>query len=162
MSAMNPDVVVDFVEREAELLDNKRYADCLDLFEPDGAYWIPADIGQTDPLLAPSHVYERRPVLDARVIRLGDPNTYPQIPPSNTSRILGRVRVESDAGAITARARFHLVESRTLHIAADPQRVYAGELRFTLIVREGRLLIREKRVDLVNADCGLFGTTILL
>ena len=162
MSTVNPEAVVDFVEREAELLDNKRYAEWLDLFEPDGAYWIPADTGQTDPLVAPSHVYERRPVLDARVLRLADPNAYPQIPPSNTSRILGRIRVESADDVIFARARFHLVESRSLHTVADPQRIYAGELRFSLIVREGRLLIREKRVDLVNADCGLFGTSILL
>mgnify|MGYP003351616128 CR=1 FL=1 len=61
--------VEQFLFRQSELLDNKRYADWLDLFALDGAYWIPADIGQTDPLIAPSHVYERRPVLDARVLR---------------------------------------------------------------------------------------------
>ena len=49
--------LVDFVYREARLLDEMRYDEWLALFTEDGYYWMPAEWRQTDPVLQPSPKY---------------------------------------------------------------------------------------------------------
>jgi 3-phenylpropionate/cinnamic acid dioxygenase small subunit len=55
MSATKSDVALRdelkaFVYAEAELLDDGKFDDWLDLFADDGIYWIPAVPNQDDPL----------------------------------------------------------------------------------------------------------------
>ena len=45
--------LVDFVYREARLLDEMRYDAWLALFTEDGYYWMPAEWRQTDPVMDP-------------------------------------------------------------------------------------------------------------
>jgi 3-phenylpropionate/cinnamic acid dioxygenase small subunit len=46
--------LIDFVVREARVLDEHRFEDWLDLFTEDGHYWMPLEWGQTDPVLVGS------------------------------------------------------------------------------------------------------------
>jgi 3-phenylpropionate/cinnamic acid dioxygenase small subunit len=40
--------LIDFVVREARLLDQQRLEDWLDLFTEDGHYWMPVEWGQAE------------------------------------------------------------------------------------------------------------------
>ena len=50
--------LIDFVVREARLLDEERYEDWLALFTADGRYWMPLEPGQTEEKLVTSLLYE--------------------------------------------------------------------------------------------------------
>ena len=38
--------ITDFIYREAELLDTMQWQAWLDLFHPEGRYWMPLEIGR--------------------------------------------------------------------------------------------------------------------
>ena len=66
--------LIDFVIREARMLDELRFGEWLDLFTEDGHYWMPAEWGQTDEKLVGSLMYEDKLLLTVRVERLkGNP-----------------------------------------------------------------------------------------
>jgi 3-phenylpropionate/cinnamic acid dioxygenase small subunit len=154
--------IQDFLEHEAELLDGRRFREWIELFAPDSYYWIPINPDQRDPRLSPSHVYERRPVLAARIERLHDPRVLPQQPASRTSRLLGRVRLDGEhAGGPVAQVKFHLVEARTTHEAENEQRVFAGTARYALTPAGGGFQIAWKRIDFVDSEAGLRGIAII-
>ena len=50
--------LVDFVVKEARLLDEKRYAEWNALFTDDAFYWVPLVPDQEDGLNHTSHLYE--------------------------------------------------------------------------------------------------------
>jgi 3-phenylpropionate/cinnamic acid dioxygenase small subunit len=153
----------DFLEHEAELLDGRQFREWLALFAPDSYYWIPIDPNQADPFQAPSHVYERRPVLAARVERLYDPRVVPQRPASRTCRILGPARIlgQTADGAVLARAKFHLMEARATHDIEDESRIFAGTSTYALMPASAGFLIAWKRVDLINSESGMRGVSIV-
>src|SRR5436190_8845286 len=74
--------LIDFVLREARLLDQQRLEDWLDLFAEDGHYWMPVEWGQTDPRLTTSLMYEDKLLLKIRIDRLKGKSTYSQSPKS--------------------------------------------------------------------------------
>src|SRR5215217_5948852 len=63
--------LIDFVVREARLLDQQRLEDWLDLFTEDGHYWMPVEWSQTDPKLTTSLMYEDKLLLRIRDDREG-------------------------------------------------------------------------------------------
>ena len=55
--------LIDFVYREARLIDQQRFEEWLELFTEDGRYWMPLEWGQTDPRLTASLMYEDKLLL---------------------------------------------------------------------------------------------------
>lgn len=143
--------LIDFVLREARLLDEQRYDDWLALFAEDGYYWMPLAPGQTDPRLHTSLMYEDKLLLKVRVERLHGLRTFSQQPASRCHHLLQQPSVEARdeaAGCYTTRTSFHYVETRR-----DEQTLYAGWATHTLLRGAGGALrIQLKRVDLVNCD----------
>ena len=154
------------IEFETALLRTRQFRGWLDLFTPDGVYWLPVSPDQTDPFADPSHIYETRPALDARVERLYDPRVLPQTPVSRVSRLLGRpwlIRVSEDL--VEVAITFHIVESRAAATRDDSLRIFAGDARYCMVPDEHaamKLKIMSKRVDLVNSESAFFGVSILL
>jgi 3-phenylpropionate/cinnamic acid dioxygenase small subunit len=145
--------LIDFVFREARLLDQQRLDDWLDLFTEDGRYWMPVEWGQTDPRLTTSLMYEDKMLLRIRIERLKGKATYSQSPKSRCHHVLQMPQVDErdDAAAhyVTWTSQ-HYVESR-----GDEQTLYAAWATHHLTVVDDRLRIRLKRVDLVNCDAAL-------
>ncbi|MEI2384440.1 aromatic-ring-hydroxylating dioxygenase subunit beta [Breoghania sp. JC706] len=142
--------LIDFVTREARLLDDLRYDDWLALFAEDGFYWMPLEWQQTDPKLQPSLMYEDRLLLTVRVERLAGARTFSQKPKSRCQHLLQVPQVDEidEAGNVfKTYTPFHYAETR-----GDECTFYAGWARHTLRLEEGRLKIVLKRVDLVNFD----------
>jgi len=158
------DAVEELLHREAELLDLGDLDAWLDLYAAECLYWIPLTPTQTDPNASPSHVYDTRDTLAARILRLQDPTNFPQQPPSRSSRLLGRIkRMDRPANAeIGVKMPFHLIECLPHQETDDGQRVFAGTLTFGLVTESKTLKIRSKRIDLLNSDKGLHGVSIII
>ena len=142
-----------FVKREARLIDEKRFDDWYELFAEDGHYWVPAAPGQSDPLLHNSLAYEDKLLLKLRVERLKSDRAFSLKPASRALHVLQEPEVEKrdDArGEYLTRTPFLYTETR-----GDGAQRYAATAWHTLILREGDMRIRLKRVDILNCDAAL-------
>ena len=145
--------LIDFVVREARLLDQQLFDDWLDLFTEDGHYWMPVEWGQTDPRLTTSLMYEDKLLLRIRVDRLKGWQTYSQSPKSRCHHVLQTPQVDQrdcEGKSYVTWTPMHYVESR-----ADQQTLYAAWATHHLAMVDDALKIRLKRVDLVNCDAAL-------
>ena len=105
--------VEQFLFRQAELLDAKRWDAFMELFTDDGVYWMPASPEQTTGEGQPAIFYEDRNLMSVRAKRVTHPHAWSQAPVWGTSHIVGNVTVASaDAGQLVARSRFHMLEYR--------------------------------------------------
>jgi p-cumate 2,3-dioxygenase subunit beta len=105
--------VEDFFYYEAALLDEWRLEEWLDLFTEDAVYEIPAtDLpGHIESNTSRTYalVYERRTLLEQRVIRLKKPTAHAEFPHSRTRRLLTNVRI---LGAVFYVGRYEYVLRR--------------------------------------------------
>ena len=141
--------VEQFLYAQAELLDAKQWQDWIDLFSPDGVYWMPVTPEQTEWEGSPSIFAEDKLMMEIRKGRVTHPNAWSQAPLWETNHLVSHVMLESMQGdAIRVRSRFHMMELRR-----DTIRHFGGSTRHTL-VRDGAgaLRIRLQRVDLFNAQ----------
>ncbi len=140
--------LIDFVYREAELLDERQYERWLDLFTEDGRYWIPAQTGQTDARLQVSLTLEDKLLLKARIARLGGSRTFSQQPESRGQHVLQRPTVtamDHERGVYALRTRTLYVEAR-----GATQEAFACTASHLLVRTPEGLKMLEKRVDLLN------------
>jgi 3-phenylpropionate/cinnamic acid dioxygenase small subunit len=152
--------LMDFVLREARLLDQQRLEDWLDLFAEDGHYWMPVERGQTDPRLTTSLMYEDKLLLKIRIERLKGKTTYSQSPKSHCHHVLQMPQVDErndQERHYVTWTPMHYVESR-----AEEQTLYAAWATHHLVMIDGALKIRLKRVDLVNCDAALGSIQLFL
>jgi 3-phenylpropionate/cinnamic acid dioxygenase small subunit len=142
--------LIDFVVREARLIDQQRFDEWLDMYADDAFYWMPLEWNQTDPRLTCSLMYEDKLLLSIRVERLKGARTFSQKPKSRCHHVLQTPQVDSrDAAAncyVTWTA-MHYVETRL-----EEQTLYAAWATHHLSVEDGKLRIKLKRVDLINCD----------
>jgi 3-phenylpropionate/cinnamic acid dioxygenase small subunit len=153
MVAPSDDDLIEFVVREARLIDQQRFEEWLDLFADDGRYWMPLEWEQTDPRLATSLMYEDKLLLQIRIERLKGNRTFSQKPRSRCHHVLQVPQVEKrdePGNKYVTWTAMHYVESRL-----DEQDLYAAWATHTLAVINGALKIKLKRVDLVNCDAAL-------
>lgn len=144
--------VQDFVAQEAALLDAGRFDDWLALFAEGGHYWVPLQgAAQADPLSHNSIAYEDRLLLQLRIERLRNPRAHSQHPRSHCQHVLQRCVIEQDDEAGLALATpFIYVEAR-----GEEQLLLAGTCRHLLVRHGESFLIRQKRIDLLNAGRAL-------
>ena len=143
-----------FLYDEAELLDQGRFEEWMDLFTADGDYWVPMSPGQDNPRDMVSHFYDDRPMMEARIRRLREPSNLVYNARTRCHHHVANVRVRGfDASDQTHRVSSYvlMVESRP-----DEQRVFSGVCEYRLRVVDGALKIVRKKVVLVNCDA-MFG-----
>ncbi len=145
--------LIDFVVREARLLDECRYDEWLELWTDDGLYWVPLVPGQTEALQHNSHLHEDGLLRKLRVERLKSPRAFSQQPPSRAHHLL-QVPVldlaDATANHFILRTPFHYTEAQ-----GDEMFFLVGTVFHHLTLRDGRLLMSLKRVDLLNPDAAL-------
>jgi 3-phenylpropionate/cinnamic acid dioxygenase small subunit len=129
--------------REARLLDERRFADWLELFTDDAVYWIPTTPGQASPQEALSIIYEPKSLLAVRVERLQRGEMHVQSPPSRTVHHVSAVEVDGDE----ARSSLIVAEWR-----AGEARWFAGRVLHKLRNEANSLRIVLKRVDLTDGE----------
>ena len=140
-----------FVVHEARLLDESRLDEWLELFAPDGRYWVPAAPGQQDMTLAPSLALEDVFLLRLRIERLRHPQAHSQHPPSRALHLLQAPHcIGADARAWRMRTPFLYFEQRGADQLSVP-----GTATHDLVRIDGTLRIQLKRVDLLAAGQAL-------
>ena len=100
--------VEDFLYLEAELLDERRLREWLDLFTDDIRYWMPLRHNPldrpetiTDELAKPGDGYyfdDDMRSLRVRVERVYAKNAWAEMPPSRTRHLISNIRIKKDAG----------------------------------------------------------------
>lgn len=153
------DDIIDFIYAEARMLDEGRFTEWLDLWLPDGHYWMPLDYKQADPVNATSLLYEDHFMLRLRVERLNGERTFSQKPKSRCHHVIQRPFVDhfdADAGEFTTNTSMHYVETRL-----DEQQLLALTATHDLKLVDGALRIANKKVELLNSDAA-FGNIQLL
>ena len=140
---------IQFVIREARLLDEKRFDEWYELFAEDGHYWVPASPNQPDPLNHNSLAYEDKLLLKLRIERLKQPTAYSQKPASRCHHLLQAPEIEkSQKDEFVVRTSFIYTETR-----GDESQRYAAVAWHTLV--GDPMKIRLKRVDILNCDAAL-------
>lgn len=153
------DDIIDFIYDEARMLDEGRFSQWLDLWLPDGHYWMPLDYKQTDPDLITSLLYEDDFMRRLRVERLNGERTFSQKPKSRCHHVIQRPFIDefdTNTGHFVTNTSMHYVETRL-----DEQFLLALVATHTLQLVDGELRIANKRVDLLNSDAA-FGNIQLL
>lgn len=137
------DQVEDFMFLEAELLDDWKLNEWLELFTADGSYFVPTTDSKPDasPDTSLFYVADDRFRLEQRVERLLKRTAHAEYPRSKTRHLVSNVRIrgrkgdELDVGAavLTYRTKMGLTET------------YIGSYRYRIAVTPDGLRIREKR-----------------
>lgn len=148
-SASLKDEVSALLLLEADLLDERRFEEWLDLFTEDGYYWVPLRAEQESYLEELSIFFDDRELMQARIRRLRHPGIHVQTPPSRTCHYVTNVVVTGGDGDPECGARSRLL---MLEYREGVQRVFGGHCTHSLRRENGRLRIAVKRVDLVNCD----------
>lgn len=145
--------LIDFVVREARLLDAKQYEEWNALFTDDAFYWVPLVPDQPDGINHTSHLYEDKLLRELRIERLKSPRAFSQQPPSRCHHLLQTPTVETFDRAgnrYVVRTEFHYTESQ-----GDELQFHVGHFLHHLVVQDGALRMTLKRVNLINPDAAL-------
>lgn len=148
---------VELVEREAELLDDRKYVDWLDLYTNDSYYWVPLREAQEDPAKL-NLIYDDRRRMEFRIERLTGGFAHAQLPPSRTTRVISNFKIGPEVdGVVEITSKFVLFEVRR-----EVQTIFGGRYAHRIRPGPGGLRICSKRVDLVNSDTRHGNLTFIL
>lgn len=138
-----------FVLHEARLLDERRFAQWLDLWDANGRYWVPRFHDQADPYGQISLFWEDRMLREVRVARIENARNWSQQPVTRSAHVMGGTTIEGldAAGHLIVRTSFQVTEWRL------ELRQLAGAAFHKLSGSPAAgWKIMLKRVDLVNCD----------
>ena len=160
--------IEDFLFHEARLLDERRFEAWLELFAPDGLYWLPLD-PDADPTHEPSILYDDAQGRAYRVHQLLHQPHYSQMPASRTVHFVTNVQLDGEEpdGTLTIRCNLSVTELRSGSSRADQyglgrQRDVVGRCLYRLRRTGGGWSIALKKVVLIDCDLPVENLTFLL
>ena|ERR687896_2279536 len=147
--------IEDFLYLEAELLDNRKLREWLDLLTDDIRYWMPI---RHNPLERPDDVSDElagpgegfyfdddKGSLRLRVERVYTKNAWAEMPPSRTRHLISNVRIKNDLGSeIEVHSNFLVYRTRM----ETDQDIFVGT--------------RQDRLRRVNGEFKIARRTIIL
>jgi p-cumate 2,3-dioxygenase subunit beta len=139
--------VENFLYEEAELLDEWRLDEWVELFTEDGINQVPAlDDPNRDPTKSVFLVADDLPRIRSRVRQLLGDSAWAENPRSQTRRFISNVRITSLQGDdVHATANFIVHRSRMERIST-----FVGQYRYRLIRRDGSFKIAERKAVLAQ------------
>lgn len=158
LKAIELQEAVEFIWREADLLDNGDYAAWLGLWTATGRYVIPIDRDSEDFEGNLNVACDDGSMREARVGRLRSGFAMSAAPPARTLRTVSRFRpLAALDDSLELRCAQHLVEYKY-----DRTRILAAQITYRLVRRDVGLALDQKVVQLINSDDALFGIGYLL
>ena len=140
--------VEQFLYRQAELLDTRQWQAWIDLFTPDGIYWMPPDASYKTWDGQPAIFAEDKNLMNVRRGRVLHPDAWSQRPLWGTNHVVSNVVIEKTTKTeVHVKSRFHMMELRR-----DDVRHFAGSYQHTLVKAKGGFKIKLQRVDMTNAQ----------
>ena len=140
--------VEQFLYHQAELLDSKHWQDWIELFTPDGVYWMPPESSYKTWDGQPAIFAEDKNLMTVRMKRVLHPDAWSQRPLWETNHVVSNVVIEkATKSEVVVRSRFHMMELRR-----DDVRHFAGRYEHTLKKNGKGWAIKLQRVDMTNAQ----------
>jgi benzoate/toluate 1,2-dioxygenase beta subunit len=141
--------VEQFLYRQAELLDGKRWKDWIDLFAEEGIYWMPPDASYKTWDGMPAIFAEDKNLMNVRMGRVLHPDAWSQRPLWGTNHVVSNVVIRESRpnGDVEVTSRFHMMELRR-----DDVRHFAGSYSHSLRKAKTGYQIKLQRVDMTNAQ----------
>ena len=141
--------VEQFLYRQAELLDTKKWQAWIDLFTQDGIYWMPPDASYQTWDGQPAIFAEDKNLMNVRMGRVLHPDAWSQRPLWGTNHVVSNVRIRktNKSGDAEVTSRFHMMELRR-----DDVRHFAGQYTHHLKKTKKGYAIKLQRVDMTNAQ----------
>ena len=158
--------VLEFLYLEAEVLDDRRFAEWLGLLTEDVTYRIPLrlnSVRQTENEFSNETeiLTENRASLELRVKRLGTGYAWSETPPSRTRHMVSNVRVRATdtEGELSVVSNVLVYRNRGWETSAD---IFAGERRDVLRWTDGQWRLAARTVLLDQAVLGARDVSIFL
>jgi len=141
--------VEQFLYKQSELLDTKQWQKWIDLFAPDGIYWMPPNASYKTWEGQPAIFAEDKNLMTVRMLRVLHPDAWSQRPLWETNHVVSNVSLQKIAknGDVEVRSRFHMMELRR-----DDVRHFAGSYLHKLKNTRKGYAIKLQRVDMTNAQ----------
>ena len=147
--------VENFLFLEAELLDEWRLAEWEELLADDAVYQVPSnDCPEGTPQNSLFIIADDRERIHQRILRVSSPNCHAEYPRSRTQRMISNVRISKVEGAliyVSANLVCHRFRRYQRHYS------YVGSLRYVLKAVNGRLKIKQRRIQLASEELGSLG-----
>ena len=161
--------IEDFFYLEAELLDERRLREWLDLFSDDAHYWMPVRYNPLDrptalneELSKPGESYyfnDDKESLRIRVERAYAKNAWAEMPPSRTRHIISNIRVKRDDGfEIEVHSNFIVYRTRM----EKDQDIFVGTRRDILRRANGAMKFVRRTIILDQAVLAAKNISIFL
>lgn len=160
------DEIVQFLNHEAEILDNHQVTDWLDLLTDDISYRIPTRVTrERDSNLSEFsdesfHLNEDYMSLEARVERLKSDFAWSENPPSRTRRIVSNVRIEEiDDDELVHRNNIFVFYNRGESTSPD---IISAERHDVVRSVDGEFKLADRKVLLDHTAMGISDLSIFI
>jgi 3-phenylpropionate/cinnamic acid dioxygenase small subunit len=149
---------IEFIWREAELLDRREYRAWLDLWDASGFYVVPIDPDTTDFAATLNYAYDDHDMRDKRVQRMTSGYSASASDAARTVRTVSRFTLSSDSAGIVE------VKSSQIIIAykRGVSTIFAADLSHTISFESGEPRLMQKVVRLIDSTEALSAIGFLL
>lgn len=152
--AMNRDDIESFLYKEAQLLDEGKYEEWLDLYTDDARYWIPSWATEEETVEQPdwdlSLINLDRVGLEDFVMRWQSGNAHALQPAPRTNRIITNVLFDR-----VGDEEQHVFCKWTMQVyRKDIQELFGGHCEYRIKSSDERLKISFKKVTVLNDMIG--------
>jgi 3-phenylpropionate/cinnamic acid dioxygenase small subunit len=149
---------IEFIWREAELLDRRDYRAWLGLWEPSGFYVVPIDPHATDFAASLNYAYDDQHMRDLRVQRMTSGHSASASDAARTVRTVSRFTLTSDAADV--------VEVKSAQVIVAYKRgvstIFAADLTHKISFATGEPRLVEKVIRLIDSTEALSAIGFLL
>jgi benzoate/toluate 1,2-dioxygenase beta subunit len=147
--AIDTHAIEQFLYQEAALLDRPDLDRWMELYTPDGTYWMPSIEDQVDPINYISFIYDDRVMMEIRRRNFVHPRAASKDHKVRCNHIIGNLTHggSNEHGDIVIKSNFQAV----LYYRREKQ-LFAGTYEHHLVPQDEGFLIRHKRVNLIDCD----------
>jgi benzoate/toluate 1,2-dioxygenase subunit beta len=153
MSSLSSAAAAEFLYREAQFLDERRWDEWLNLYTEDAVFWVPAWKSEDEPTSSPDTelsliYYEGRSNLADRIWRVRSNLSVASTPLHRTAHSLANVLLGSaDANRAEVKSSW---ATHTYNPRRKTQHVFFGRSEYTLRLEAGAWRIARKKALLLN------------
>ncbi|SAK68049.1 aromatic-ring-hydroxylating dioxygenase subunit beta [Caballeronia temeraria] len=149
---------IEFIWREAELLDRRDYRAWLDMWDPQGFYVVPIDPNATDFAATLNYAYDDQHMRELRVQRMTSGYSASASDAARTVRTVSRFTLSSDSADI--------VEVKSAQVIVAYKRgvstIFAADLTHKISLASGEPKLIEKVIRLIDSTEALSAIGFLL
>ncbi|SAL04952.1 aromatic-ring-hydroxylating dioxygenase subunit beta [Caballeronia calidae] len=149
---------IEFIWREAELLDRRDYRAWLALWEPSGFYVVPIDPDTTDYAATLNYAYDDQDMREKRVQRMTSGYSASASDAARTVRTVSRFTLSSDSADV--------VEVKSSQVIVAYKRgvstIFAADLTHKISMASGEPKLVEKVIRLIDSTEALSAIGFLL